>query len=126
MSTDNSYRYSGGVSETLTPRGLPAVPAPSTRPGPFGLTIQIREVRTCKVRRFRHETGQYVHAVDDALVEWVSGSPVLVIRYLLACGDVRDQTRGHVLHPDTPVTCRKCRAVAEKAKQKQEVERCGP
>lgn len=79
-----------------------------TRKGPFGLTIHGREART-KVNGLRFETGTMVHAVDGALVEWVTGAPRLEVRYVLRCGSVLDQTRVELYWgKKTRVTCKRC------------------
>jgi hypothetical protein len=64
--------------------------------------------KACRVTAFRFGTGSHVHVVQGALVEWVSGYPVLEVRYLLACGNVRSQRWGHPLCGSQLITCPKC------------------
>lgn len=79
-----------------------------TRPGPFGLEINVRKLRDTRVTTLQFGTGR-VHAVDGGYLEWITGAPKFQIRYILVCGAVRDQERASVCIEPRKVTCPKCR-----------------
>lgn len=89
-----------------------------TREIDFGITVNCRRVRNCKVTALRHETGTNVHAVRDAILEWVPGAPKMQIRYILACGSNGRQARAQVMKGDPYITCGRCReAIARERTQ---------
>lgn len=77
---------------------------------PFGITIHCRNVLVNKVVAMQYGTGSYVHRVDRAILEWVPGAPKMHIRYVLVCGNMRDQERARpITNKSVKITCPKCR-----------------